>query len=81
MMGSEYVPEVPVPDPDESRLDETAQKLMEHFDTVHIFATRVDEDRMTTFVSRGRGNYCARVGQIILWADRERDLHKRGDNE
>lgn len=44
-----------------------ADRLMEHFDSVQIFVSRHLQDGDTRAISRGAGNYCARIGQIKEW--------------
>lgn len=47
-------------------------QLMEHFDTVQIFATRWDpQDCTTGSINRGNGNFYARIGQVREWVERE----------
>lgn len=61
------------PDPgdeeaDLRRLKNAAAQLMEHFETVHIFATRhVSSDEGTVGVQYGEGNWYARRGQVGEW--------------
>jgi hypothetical protein len=53
---------------DIARLDAAAQLLMEHFDSVQIFATRYDGyQRGTAGASAGRGNWYARYGAVKEW--------------
>ena len=53
---------------DIDRVRRAAVLLMEHFDTVQIFATRhVDDDTGTVSVQWGGGNWFARRGQIGEW--------------
>ena len=63
--------EVPVPegDADVKMLREAAEKLSEHFDSVHIFTTRYESslDHGTVNVNYGTGNWFARYGQIRTW--------------
>lgn len=55
-------------DADLSKLKNATARLMEHFDTVHIFVTRhVSDDEGTTAASWGGGNWYARRGQIGDW--------------
>jgi hypothetical protein len=60
-------------------LENAAAALMEHYDTVHIFVSRQDGDG-TFYVSHGRGNYCARFGQIDLWMERQRNEQKGAES-
>ena len=54
------------PNADVDRVKKAAQDLAEHFDSVHIFATRAEDDSTVT-VSWGCGNWFARYGQIRTW--------------
>lgn len=45
--------------------------MMEHFDSVQIFATRYDGTVGTVRVSYGGGNFFARYGLAKLWVDSE----------
>jgi hypothetical protein len=54
--------------------------LMEHFDTVQVFATKVErhKDPDSTINSTwGRGNWFARYGQIKTWLDRKKETDIR----
>jgi hypothetical protein len=49
-------------------LRNAAARLMEHFDTVHIFATRhIGSDEGTIAAQHGEGNWYARRGQVGEW--------------
>lgn len=67
--------EVPVQngDADVAMLREAAEKLSEHFDSVHIFTTRYESnlDHGTINVNWGTGNWFARYGQIRTWLKRQ----------
>lgn len=56
---------------DMTRLKEACDNLCEHFDTIQIFATRVqdktDGEEGTVSVTCGNGNWFARRGQIADW--------------
>lgn len=55
-------------DRDLQRLKNAVTLLMEHFDTVHIFATRfISNEGGTVAVQDGGGNWYARRGQIGDW--------------
>jgi len=46
--------------------------LMKHFDTVQVFATRVevqDGKKVTVGAAYGDGNWYARTGQVRSWID------------
>ncbi len=47
------------------------RNLHEHFDSVQIFVTRYNQDEKTTSsLASGSGNFCARKGQIREWIER-----------
>lgn len=56
---------------DMERLKTTVENLAEHFDTVHIFVTRVSDEEVdeggTVNACFGTGNWFARSGQIKEW--------------
>lgn len=57
---------------DYAMLEQHAQKLVEHFDSVQIFCTRNSPDlNGTVHIGYGRGNYFARLGQIRAWLIKE----------
>lgn len=64
-------------DADLKLLDEHVDKLMEHFDSVQIFATRQhsavtgDSDKNTMSCESGGGNFYARMGQVREWLIRQ----------
>ena len=55
--------------PDVERINQCLQHLGEHFDSVHIFATRDEtgEKGGTITIQKGVGNWYARYGQIVEW--------------
>jgi hypothetical protein len=58
--------------PDVQRIKEACEALSEHFDTIHIFVTRLtdhetDNDQGTVNAQWGCGNWFARYGQIAAW--------------
>lgn len=65
-------------DRDQELLRRAAEPLGEHFDTVHIFATRHDPAVRggTVVTSYGLGNYLARLGQIELWLERQKEIER-----
>lgn len=89
MTDTDNLPSEPDPEDEDDRvLREAVLKLMEHFDTVQIFATKVEREKdpdSTINATWGRGNWFARYGQIQTWLDRKRaaDLHQSmgGDPE
>jgi hypothetical protein len=73
-------------DPDLARVKAALETLSEHFESVHIFATRHDggPDGGTISVQRGVGNWFARRGQITEWLvkrDEEACIEIRKDSE
>ena len=62
------------PDPDAVLLDKVLHDLMEHFDCVQIFIQQYNGDTgKTRTMSKGRGNWLARYGQVQLWCDAVRE--------
>jgi hypothetical protein len=62
------MPDQEVKDQDIKLLDDSIDRLMEHFDTVHIFVTRQESaNQRTVRVDLGKGNWYAKYGQIDLW--------------
>jgi len=58
-------------------LKTTCENLKEHFDTVHIFATRMNDEQATEETINcqyGSGNWCARYGQIHNWLVRQEEI-------
>ena len=49
------------------------------FDTVEIFCTKHDSKDGTRYWENGGGNYLARIGQVILWIEKEKQLEARKD--
>jgi len=68
-------------DDDLNRLEEACNTLAEFFDTVQIFATRLElegEDRgCTTNASWGTGNWFARKGQVDAWVLKQNEISRR----
>ncbi len=59
-------------DADEIRVQEAVNTLIEHFDSVQIFATRHDGSEYGTIsVVNGQGNYFTRYGQVKRWVRKE----------
>lgn len=56
---------------DMAMLRNATAKLMEHFDTVHIFATRHNGVTGTTTACYGEGNWYARRGQVGDWITKQ----------
>lgn len=50
-----------------------AAQLMEHFDSVQIFATRHLGDQGTVHATYGAGNWFARFGHVNTWVEKERE--------
>jgi len=61
------------------RVDEFVAKLAEYFDTVQIFVTRVTDDGQgsTLSIERGTGNWWARQGQALHWAEKNRERSRQ----
>ena len=51
------------------------------FDSVQIFCSKFDNENGTRFWNNGGGNYLARVGQVILWIEDEKQLNARKEND
>jgi hypothetical protein len=71
---------------DLDRLKEACQKLGEHYDSVHIFATRHESGALNGTVNAqwGQGNWFARYGQIQAWLIKQDEGSRseyRRDNE
>ena len=60
---------------DLERLRKACGELIEHFDTVHIFATRHESGELngTVNVNFGKGNWFGRYGQIKIWMTQEEE--------
>ena len=52
-------------------LKDHADSLGEHFDTVQIFVTKLDDDGDTCAMHYGSGNTFARYGQTIDWVRKQ----------
>lgn len=49
-------------------------RLSEHFETVQIFCTKLnDSGKGTTHVQWGSGNWFARYGQVKTWSEKEEE--------
>lgn len=65
-------------------IQESLNRLAEHFDTVHIFATLHDgAGDKTNVIQMGTGNSLTRFGQISLWVEEVKQIerNKAGENE
>lgn len=62
---------------DVQRVKKAAEALGEHFDSVQIFANRVDAEG-TISLSHGCGNWFARYGQIVEWRVKNDEEAKEG---
>ena len=59
------------------RVEDAMNTLIEHFDSVHIFATRNEPtENGTVQVSMGLGNWFARYGQIKHWVIAEEEVSR-----
>jgi hypothetical protein len=64
-------------DADIAEVRKHIEQLLEHFETVQIFCTRynpnktadADEERTTTRLQMGSGNWFARVGHVVYWLE------------
>jgi hypothetical protein len=70
---------------DLKRVQAALDTLSEHFDTVHVFATRHEsgEQGGTVNVNLGVGNWFARYGQIQEWLVKQEEVTRqaqRGDH-
>lgn len=55
-------------------LKDNVARMMEHFDSVQVFATKVDsENKDTKMYECGRGNWFSRFGVVSLWFKTEQD--------
>ena len=61
------------PEDEEMKIvSKAVQELSEHFDSVHVFVTRYQDNDTGTFgIQKGAGNFFARVGQIKEWCVRQ----------
>jgi len=62
---------------DVERLKRAAEALGEHYDAVHIFASRQDDDG-TMSASWGVGNWFTRYGQVRDWLVKREEETKVG---
>lgn len=74
------------PHPGVAVLDDCLRRLREHFENVQIFCNKegMDQDDETGSVSKGRGNWFARYGQVVEWTVRQNEHSKcraRRDDE
>lgn len=58
-------------------VDEANAKLMEHCDSVRIFATYKDNDGSHAY-SMGEGQYYAQLGSVRDWVDRADEENRQG---
>jgi len=59
---------------DMEKVQKSVDGLMEHFDTVQIFVTRLDSERDGTVnVNIGAGNWFARFGQVCEWTTKQNE--------
>jgi hypothetical protein len=64
------------------RVKDACQLLSEHFDSVHIFTTRLKDeddagDRGTININYGYGNWFARYGQIHTWVVKQDEQSRK----
>jgi hypothetical protein len=81
MDTADLKPSTPEPEDEPCRILRNAvSQLMEHFDTVQIFATKVELEKdpdSTLNATWGRGNWFARYGQIQTWVNRKKEADLR----
>lgn len=63
-------------DEDLRLLRNSAAALMEHFETVQIFATRHNGESGTTNAFYGSGNWYARFGQVSGWLAKQDHVNR-----
>lgn len=70
----------PETDPELKLIQDAINTLSEHFDSVHIFVTRHENDETGTYsIQRGSGNWWARLGFIKAWLLRQdAQEHEKG---
>ncbi len=66
---------------DKAILNKHVMLLREHFDTVQIFCTRVENGGYTVQATDGRGNWFARLGQIWSWITRTQSAEFSRSND
>lgn len=67
---------------DIERIRKALDILGEHFDAVHIFASRHEEtEGGTVSCNKGMGNFFARYGQISVWLEIEKSQCLREGSE
>lgn len=54
-----------------SEVDKALDTLMEFFDAAQFIATYVDDNGQTHHLSRGRGNWYARIGATMEFIERD----------
>lgn len=50
-------------------VEQALEVLSEHFDAIQFIGTFVDDDGFTHCMTRGRGNWYARIGATMEWLD------------
>lgn len=80
--------EISADHPDWKRLEEAVDALQEHFEAVHVFATRheteteaSDGESGALAFCLGRGNYYARYGLIREWMLRQDERSRMKETE
>lgn len=53
-------------------LTRAIDNIREHFDDVQVFATRVDENGLTESMTRGKGNFYARLAMADEFVSRSK---------
>lgn len=64
----------------ETITEECINKLIEHSDSVRIFAT-FQEDDITKSLTLGRGNFYSQYGLIKEWLIRQDEIAKQVENK
>jgi hypothetical protein len=62
------------PDDDVTRIRKAVDLLMEHFEAVQVFASKVKDDGDTVSLQVGRGNMFAREGHVRDWLEEQREF-------
>lgn len=64
--------------PEERMINAHLSALSEHFDSVQIFVSSLKPDGGTRSISKGRGNWFTRYGQVSEWCIREDERARIG---
>ena len=60
---------------DKQMVEKAIQELSEHFDSVHVFASRHEsgEENGTVSIQQGCGNWFARYGQVLEGVTKQKE--------